>query len=67
MDKVLLMKAKDLQDIGITLAGHQKKIITAIDYIRGFAPNATFPRVHSTDSSNHSGTLPSSNIGFPTT
>ena len=34
MDKVLLMTAKDLQDIGITLAGHQKKIISAIDYIR---------------------------------
>jgi len=65
MDKVLLMTAKDLQDIGITLAGHQKKIISAIDYIRGFAPSATFPRVQSDCSGNsiQGGTLPS----YPTT
>jgi len=61
---VLLMTAKDLQDIGITLAGHQKKIISAIDYIRGFAPSATFPRVQSDNGTlPPGGTLPS----YPTT
>ena len=77
IDKVVLMEDESLHKIGITLAGHQKKIKTAIDFMKSstqsshhnllLTPEGSLPRCN-TLPPNHSSSpcLPAPRFGTMT-
>ncbi|XP_063677832.1 ephrin type-A receptor 5-like [Bolinopsis microptera] len=77
IDRVVLMEDEDLHKIGITLAGHQKKIKTAIDFMKSstksshhnflsMTPEGSLPRCNTLPPSLSSPCLPAPRFGTMT-